>query len=347
MIPMKLLKKYSGAFPKAWRQINSLREDRGKDLPFWPEWCYCPIAGSLAIVTEGSPQIGPEQISKLNEYPPGVMAALAAWRVTKGIYRFDPDLLPEILSMPLEGKLPAEVFFTLPEWCIYVETPGMAFLERENAGFFSYLEYDANDQRQELRFVFVSPSLQCVMVPLHIGNWPLEESITRYYAEAIKNIKQELGQSSLFPPQDKNEFIKQAKTGLIPFLNMLLYICSVNADFAQRPIHPSKKPRRKGKIETANEPRTWEVGVRVGPALRKAKAQVFLRDSELSGEEETTRISPRSHIRRAHWHHYWTGPRSKPEEQSLILKWLPPIPVGIPEEDVDIPAVIRKINKEE
>ncbi|WP_295617345.1 hypothetical protein [uncultured Intestinimonas sp.] len=30
----------------------------------------------------------------------------------------------------------------------------------------------------------------------------------------------------------------------------------------------------------------------------------------------------RSHTRRGHWHHYWTGPRDG--ERALILKWTAP-----------------------
>lgn len=42
----------------------------------------------------------------------------------KGIYRFDPDIYKEVLNTPFTGDLPHEIFFNLPEWCVYIETPG-------------------------------------------------------------------------------------------------------------------------------------------------------------------------------------------------------------------------------
>ncbi|NSW82774.1 MAG: hypothetical protein HPY90_05775 [Syntrophothermus sp.] len=90
MLPAELLRKYSQSFPKAWKIIEDMRRGRGKELPFWPDWCYCPIAGALAIVTEGSSGIGCQEFIKMQEYPPAVLTALAAWRRTKGVYRFVP-----------------------------------------------------------------------------------------------------------------------------------------------------------------------------------------------------------------------------------------------------------------
>lgn len=135
---------------------------------------------------------------------------------------------------------------------------------------------------------------------------------------------------------------------ITPFVNMVLYICSVNADFGDtgRPQHPANIPRRKGKFPTAQQPRIWDIGVRIGPALKRA-----LKPTENpSAGRENPRTPPRPHYRRAHWHNFWTGPRNQPDERKLILKWLPPIPVGIQDFDDDSenprPAVIHPIRAE-
>jgi hypothetical protein len=47
----------------------------------------------------------------------------------------------------------------------------------------------------------------------------------------------------------------------------------------------------------------------------------------------------RPHIRRAHWHSFWAG---KKGEQTIRLKWLPPIAVNAKDSD-HLPAVIREI----
>jgi hypothetical protein len=54
----------------------------------------------------------------------------------------------------------------------------------------------------------------------------------------------------------------------------------------------------------------------------------------------------RPHIRRAHWHHYWIGPRAAPaEERELVVRWLPPILVNVEEESEDgLSVVVRGVN---
>lgn len=343
---MKLLKIYSQEFPLAWRKISDMREARGKKLPFWPEWCYCPIAGSVAVITEGTLQITGEHLFRLQKYQPAVMAALAGWRITKGIYKFDETLLAELIDMPLEGTLPADIFYQLPEWCIYILTPGMKYLEKEIDGFFVYLECDANDNRHELRLVFVSADLECSPLPIHLGKGTVEDCIYSVFEEE-RRVRENFFKINFKTPDEHKSYIDKLVKEVVGYINLVLYICSVNSDLPERPVHPIKKPRRKGKVQTAQEIKLWDVGVRIGPALRSVRTTE--QESSSQEDDDLTRRSPRPHYRRAHWHHYWTGPKNKPEERKLILKWLPPIPVGIPEFDDGIidkqPAVIYPINR--
>ena len=52
--PQKHLIAAGRLYPKAWRQADQFRVDRGKGtLPAWPSWCYLPMAAWYAIVSEG------------------------------------------------------------------------------------------------------------------------------------------------------------------------------------------------------------------------------------------------------------------------------------------------------
>jgi hypothetical protein len=76
------------------------------------------------------------------------------------------------------------------------------------------------------------------------------------------------------------------------------------------------------------------VGYRLGAAIRAAQA------SPQHSESGGTHARPRPHIRRAHWHGYWTGPRAKPaKERKFVLRWLAPIPVNVSEETPTIPTI--------
>ena len=78
---------------------------------------------------------------------------------------------------------------------------------------------------------------------------------------------------------------------------------------------------------------TWDVGVRLGAALRRA-----YQAAQTGGTD--THAGPRAHIRRAHWHGFWSGPREG--ERRFDLRWLPPIPVNV--EDVgELPFTVRPV----
>jgi len=284
----------------------------------------------------------PEGMPLINDV--GIIGALAAWRVTQGVYRFDPEVYRAVIETPVTGDLPYDVLFNLPEWCVYIETPGLSFLGLPLSGFFAYLEYDVNDGRKELRLVLdhtrpedTVPVLMSQVI--HLGPWSLLESVERAMREAERVSRERWGSTEPFPV----EAAKQVYTGFMPLVSLLLYICSVNGEIGdgeRRPTRPRTKKTRKGmRMFPPNQVTTWNVGVRMGAALRRAKMSAP-RDTPEAGGEGKQRSSPRAHVRRAHWHGYWTGPRDG--EQKFVLKWLSPVLVGGGEEK-ELPVTIRPV----
>jgi hypothetical protein len=80
----------------------------------------------------------------------------------------------------------------------------------------------------------------------------------------------------------------------------------------------------------------------MGTALRTVRRQAKSTGrGEIKAKEKRT---PVPHVRRAHWHSYWTGPRKEPKKRELIVKWMPPVPVGFTLEEVErLMPTIRKI----
>ena len=97
--------------------MDEFRASR-KELGDWPDWCFLPLAGTYAIVSKGKTLQSPNQAHHI-----GILGALAAWRVTQGIYRFDPTTFDALWKTPVTGDIPTEVLFHLPEWCVYIPTP--------------------------------------------------------------------------------------------------------------------------------------------------------------------------------------------------------------------------------
>lgn len=53
----------------------------------------------------------------------GVIGALAAWRVTQGIYRFAPTAFNALWATPVTCDTPTKVLYHLPEYDACVPSP--------------------------------------------------------------------------------------------------------------------------------------------------------------------------------------------------------------------------------
>lgn len=297
----------------------------------WPKWCFFPLGRAIELCALKYRQPQP--------YLPFALEALAAWRVTQGVYRFDEDLFAELIQTPLSGDLPKEVLFGLPEWCVYIETPGIFWAQQPVYGFFAHLGFDLKEKREELRLVLDMGSLaDLAPLVLHLGPWSLRESIERA-VEEVRNSKR-------YEPVFAEQFVETLQRLAAPMLSLLLYLCSANADIDPNWRHRSlPQPKRiKGGEQRYFPPevaRVWEVGVRIGAALRAGRKAEEEATPEAGAQEHAggARRRPRPHIRRAHWHGYWIGPKQDPRFE---LRWLPPMAVAL-ESVEQLPAVVRPV----
>lgn len=303
--PRRYLVEAGRRWPRAWREVDKVRSRRGKEIPDWPEWCFMLPEHAYEIAgCKGNGVSGPQQFEEAVAFN-----TLAAWRVTQGIYRFDPDVLEEVWRTPANGSLPAEALLRLPEWCVYVETPGRAVLGREIHGFFAHLSWDSIKRRAELHFVLDSKE----------GLSPCGFGLAGDVRSGIEALADEIGSASL--SELAGEHAGELAGRLYPLVSTVLYLCSVTADIEgrgsgeRRPSKPHPKKTKKGpRLFAPDQPTVWETGYRTGAVLRSSR-------SRISAERSGAHASPRPHFRRAHWHSYWTGPRDRPEERELKVKW--------------------------
>ena len=310
MRPLEHLNTASKIFPSAWKQVESMLEGKGKDLPVWPEWCFLPMAAWYAIVSGGGDnRLGIDEIRNV-----GQLAAIGTWRYSQGIYRFDPDLLAALAKTELEGDIPADVVMRLPEWSIYIETSGMKWSGSELYGFWAHLESDANDGRVELRLLLdMEESL--IPFPIHIGKWSLREAVSR-----ALNVAAAQGVVMGNPILRDSQIDSEITQSLQPLIALVLYLCSDEPEI-DNDREPGSSPYRavprkvKGGVRwyAPDRPRIWEIGRAIGHKLRK----------EVLGCQ---RDGVKAHLRRAHWHGFWLGPKAG--ERTFRYHWLPQIVVG-------------------
>lgn len=314
-----ILRKYPGLA----RLVDSFRAGRGNDLPDWPEWCFVPLAAWHAVAMQDATPI--DYLESAGDI--ATLGALAPWRYTQGIYNFDDALLDALADTPLDNILPAQVFLRLPQWSIYITLPPKRFLlgGQPLHGFFASLEWDAGDEnrgRQELRLLLDSDRL--VPVPLHLGMWTVQESLRRVAAEA----QRVAALHGLAAPAGADAYARDMAATITPLLNLLLYLCADAPEIDSErepgtsPHNPEPRRVKTGvRLYPPDAPTLWRVGDALGAQLRTAGVT----HGEPSDGE---RRSPRVHIRRAHWHGYWTGPRTTPDARGFVYHWLPPLVVG-------------------
>ncbi len=329
MRPLDHLREAGNEFPDLWKCVRDLRAMRAAAKnPSWPEWCYVPVGRVLEFLLNRRQDLAIRQGKAAN------LTALAAWRMTKGVYRLDRELFDALWDTPV-------VLLGLPEWRRYIETPDRTLLGRQRMhGFFVHLEYDAvQSGRMELRFILdLDPDGNYpVLAPclLHIGAKTLDQALDETVAQTVATARK-LG---LNPTQV--EELKTAQRSsrelLQSLVSLTLYLCSAareirdSAGETRQPGNP--QPRRMGreiKLIAAEKPTVWECGWTIGETLRTA--------NRAARAEDKTARTVRPHVRRAHWHHYWVGPH---ESRTSVLKWIHPVIVG----GGEIPVTVRNVKE--
>jgi hypothetical protein len=123
-------------------------------------------------------------------------------------------------------------------------------------------------------------------------------------------------------------------------LPYLLYLCAENRELdGDIEVQPQVTKTRKGpRIFARAAPNLMQAGIRIGAAIRSIRRA---RAEQVGGD--TTSGGPRlPHLRIAHWHMYWKGPRNDQSKRSRVLHFLPPIPVNV-QQPGDLPTVIRPV----
>lgn len=247
---------------------------------------------------------------------------MATWRVTQGVYRFDPDLYAPLITTPITN-IPGELLRRMPAWCVYVETPGMTIPligggESPLHGVFAWLDW-LRQRDQDILTLGLDSDAQFAIghVPL-VGalDAALEQVAADWQAAA------DSGAATNRPPAD---YVEQARRTFGPILSLLLYLCSDRTDMPAHPHLPRPKRTKAGwRMFQADNVSTWEVGTRLGAALRTALQAADNAPPEI--DPQTGRARPRPHTRKPHWHWY---PIGKNRAEGWRHHWLPPIAVNI------------------
>lgn len=151
---------------------------------------------------------------------------------------------------------------------------------------------------------------------------PIDEgiSLARWYSEHREAVLEANESISYAQEVTDEEILMTARADsylLEHILGSLLYISSKEADV--RTVYvPQKNQTRKSRQTDCT---VHDVGFRIAPQLAEVR-RVY--EHERQDGETGRHVAP--HVRRGHWHGYWTGPRENPT--GLEIKWVAPTVVN-------------------
>jgi hypothetical protein len=260
-----------------------------------------------------------------------IVAAIASFRVTQSIYRMDREICLALAASDNNPKVPYDLFERMPDYCVYIETPdvGAGMESAQKDGFYVMptvtrpVDVDQVDAPRSDSLLVIASSGERIFG----SKW------------AVFGVD-ESGAVCANRPVAEWPSPSGTRTGLYSLaINLASYVLSLGADVdadMARPL-PGFRKNKRGKyvIPAPARPNVYEVGYRIGRHLAAARAL----GNGVGGEGRP--VSP--HMRRAHWHTFWTGPMSEPDKRKRELRWLPPIPVSLESADDLIPT-IRAVN---
>lgn len=325
------LDEFGGKYPGIWEYVDALRARESSELDSLPSWCFLSIGASEFLMQ----LVRQEADLSIAGYGDSMsLNALAAWRVTKGIYSFDPDVFDAVVNSPVTGVLPFEVLCRLPEWCVYVETPNLSFQGQSIEGIWAHLEWDVQMQGSSLHIT--APSTTYVNhIRIALNNCTLQQAVGHGIQFDVNGIENRMNTERLC-------------ADIEPFVSLLLYVCSQTSEIGDGrtcPKNPEPKVVRKvPRLFQAKRLTLWNVGIRMGAKLRISGVTTRTNGGGSHG-------SPRPHIRRAHWQGFRSGPRKDQQgflipvsARDLYVKWLPPMLINEPAAGVQmLPATVRAV----
>lgn len=324
-IPLEILKKVSSENPEIWDDIEKARKvNMDFHYSLWPQWCYVPVSLCMDLVSQNDISAYQNEESLIYARKAQIISALASWRASKEIFVLDPDV-EKILSEQDDTKVDPEILLKLPYDSFYIKTN---FLDIEEGidGFLVSLDYDKTGN--EIRFTYLCKDLSYFELPLILNYETIQQTL-----------------DVLFEDFDNDEWVDDKWNHklwniLNSSLQFVLYILSVNAEIkeneTQKKVYKPSNGSTKVAKDKYSQIRKWDVGYRIGATIRANRAII-----EQEREYRThpgSHSSKRPHMRRGHWHNYWTGPRKG--ERKLVLKWVPPMFIGAKE---NAPVVYHEV----
>lgn len=256
------------------------------------------------------------------------VAVVLKWEANKQVFKFDKDFLDMLIDTD-DLYATEDAFKYLPFGVFYIDVSDNRYICNEiNAeGFFVTVRLE-DDNYWSIHTCRLDEKYQFSNV-YSLYNSTSDVKIT-------SDTGREVPIYDFTASVEKHKSTRKENIHLFQVLVMqvLTYLASAkpdileNAETKQTYRKPVGIPKNK-----YSEIRKWDVGIRIGSAVRTVKSKQSATNGAtgLGGKK-------RPHIRKAHWHYYWFGPKDGHRVKRPI--WLTEISVNI--DGTDLPVVIHR-----
>nr|P18809.1 RecName: Full=Protein FinQ [Escherichia coli]CAA36892.1 finQ [Escherichia coli] len=333
---LKKIKKVINTIPRLEEQIFACRNKKRSDNPL------------LFIDRKDEERILMSLYFMENESSsPHSILCFIYWRYTKKIYRLSEDIVSDVANTYVDN-IPAQILKELPSWSIYVSAENLHTILPTSYPIHGFFFYPFLNGGGGIIQLFIIDNLKQSQ-----GTTGLKEKNIDVVGGIIGMEDSRgglLGSRKMECIDNEvvvtvNEKLKDFRDREFNLLNaqisMVLYICSQINDIKEKNQF-KRSEKHKKHVHThhelpAHNIREWDVGIRMGQAIRQYRQQ--------NPQDRATHRCKRPHIRRDTGIH--TDRSKKPKlahERKPRLIWLPPVPVNL--EDVNkLPVVITPIDK--
>lgn len=245
------------------------------------------------------------------------------WAVYKQSYRFDNDFLSLLMNETDAKSIPVKALVgSLPYPAFFIDNRFQDESGVKYRGVYISLLY-STPTKPELGMMFVEDTgesdYRFLMLPLYYEDDTVEELMNKRLQEYANKVSPRV--------KEERDTIIDLAEGIV---NVILYLCSQDREVEVIKIATPQSSSTGNKSKKKQKPRTTKstenkVGYKIGASIRASKKVYIHEESENKTHKKGSKKSP--HVRRAHYHKYWTG-SEKDGTKKIVVKLLMPIFVG-------------------
>ena len=318
-------------YPKIWRVINQEELEARRQRPRKDAFAlYEAHSSSLAILRIASPtvRLAKELYAEESDKDPefalrdgeiwrrDAARAMASWRKTKILYHIPQIMVEALAKTSLDQVLPGSVLEQIPAWSFYVpllankgdpsQIRGLVFhtaIDEDTATSIDEDDYDdewPDPQFFRTNFVFVTL---------------IERTGKRVSVSDV--VRLPVWCTDLRDALERHAIVGADEKLVVLALQLLLYLCANNRELraVSERTEPIVKCDPAGLPNTRDHIEDWTAGWSTGIDLQALSSKQNV-NAKSGG-------SASRNFKRAHWHPYWFGPRSK--ERVRELRWMHPL----------------------